>query len=496
MKDDSAPPVLWPYQETGDPRLLSPPLFRAASFDVFLPVTYFWLNLLLVLYLQVLVTAFLAAIPLYYFYIQHVRSETGLKDTETGTHQQRLYMIGYGYIVPMCILLPPLTIQYFQIPNLVFRFSVMVIFPTLIAFRTIAVMHGFAPNHIRAIVAMTESSTPGRDSNSFTSLGFQHFVVWYATPLLFNVKRLRISEDGRLQQRASFHDVYFPTNSKRLIGFGLKYVLLLLVTGLYQALFDVNNQKVLRSYFPVTTNFIPTMGAGPFPIEERMPYERTLTAALTDPYHWIQCVSFAILFFLYLHVFGTSQQLLIESLIRYQTHPIMDDPVFSSRSPSDFWGRRWNLIIHDALKNGAYKPVRSLTNSATAGSVAAFLASAAFHENIVLQVFADTYPYRHGPTTGFFLWQAALIVLESWILSANRTPKHGSTSEDSSNGSSSNGQQIPATLPSVMGSVMATLRSLLVVWMGVPLAYWFLEPYVRSDFLLHGGHSHFTFRFH
>eukprot|EP00546_Thalassionema_frauenfeldii_P012146 CAMPEP_0178918672 /NCGR_PEP_ID=MMETSP0786-20121207/13954_1 /TAXON_ID=186022 /ORGANISM="Thalassionema frauenfeldii, Strain CCMP 1798" /LENGTH=58 /DNA_ID=CAMNT_0020592403 /DNA_START=719 /DNA_END=892 /DNA_ORIENTATION=+ len=57
----------------------------------------------------------------------------------------------------------------------------------------------------------------------------------------------------------------------------------------------------------------------------------------------------------------------------------MANPLFTSRSPSDFWGRRWNLLVHSLLKGGIFKPVRKYFSS-TVATVAAFLASGALHE--------------------------------------------------------------------------------------------------------------------
>ena len=33
-----------------------------------------------------------------------------------------------------------------------------------------------------------------------------------------------------------------------------------------------------------------------------------------------------------------------------QQGPMMLNPIFESASPSDFWGRRWNLVVHGLLK--------------------------------------------------------------------------------------------------------------------------------------------------
>ena len=40
----------------------------------------------------------------------------------------------------------------------------------------------------------------------------------------------------------------------------------------------------------------------------------------------------------------------ITSFFGMQQGPFMLNPIFESSSPSDFWGRRWNLVVHGLLK--------------------------------------------------------------------------------------------------------------------------------------------------
>jgi hypothetical protein len=40
----------------------------------------------------------------------------------------------------------------------------------------------------------------------------------------------------------------------------------------------------------------------------------------------------------------------ISLLTGTSTIDAMDSPLFKSSSPSDFWGRRWNLVVHDLFK--------------------------------------------------------------------------------------------------------------------------------------------------
>jgi len=41
----------------------------------------------------------------------------------------------------------------------------------------------------------------------------------------------------------------------------------------------------------------------------------------------------------------------------YECYEMVLNPMFKSTSVSDFWGKRWNLLVHRGLKNGIYKPI-------------------------------------------------------------------------------------------------------------------------------------------
>lgn len=99
----------------------------------------------------------------------------------------------------------------------------------------------------------------------------------------------------------------------------------------------------------------------------------------------ISCLCYSVLFQLYLTTFGYGL-FTITSLCGIQQGPMMLNPIFESTSPSDFWGRKWNMVVHGLLKRGVYKPLRSLSHSTIpkysrfTASMAAFVASGVFHE--------------------------------------------------------------------------------------------------------------------
>lgn len=119
--------------------------------------------------------------------------------------------------------------------------------------------------------------------------------------------------------------------------------------------------------------------------------------------------------------------LLFYLLTGIQTERMVHNPMFASASPSDFWGRRWNTLIHGALKRGVFKPVWKYSNR-TLAVFATFLASGAIHEYVWTMLFyvhdyqKDDSGYCHDcfyPTYGksliFFGWNGVLVALDSLL---------------------------------------------------------------------------------
>jgi len=115
-----------------------------------------------------------------------------------------------------------------------------------------------------------------------------------------------------------------------------------------------------------------------------------------------------------------------ENLKGYATIPIFLNPLWSSTSPTDFWGRKWNLMIHRILKYGAFLPARKVGIPTPVAVLISFLASGLIHDYVWAAIF-----YHHGhsrdeetgvchgcfaPTTlkltAFFLWNGLVMLLE------------------------------------------------------------------------------------
>ncbi len=133
-----------------------------------------------------------------------------------------------------------------------------------------------------------------------------------------------------------------------------------------------------------------------------------------------------------------------------------------------------SLVVHGFLKRGVYKPVRT-KYSRLAAATAAFLASGFFHEWLLSVTLYPDYDsdsigectppscFRpgYGRNTLFFVWNAALIGIEYAVSGATVF------------------KLLKAHLP-------LTAISLLVTSTALPVAHWFTNDYVRTDFF-HDG---------
>lgn len=306
----------------------------------------------------------------------------------------------FGIILPFWIFVPQQIMNVMGIHNQIFRFSIAAITPTLSMFRATQALFGFAPL-----------------SDSIGSYAFQ-----YGSPLLIKAHK------GQWQRAT------LQSTIRQLVQFGT----MLLVTGVFQSCFYCFDS------FPS------------FHIPRPEQYYITFTLEQSK-----DNLLFGFLILFYLTGFCDGLAFLTMLLTGYETHPVMLNPLFGSSSPSDFWGRRWNRLIHDCLKQGVYKPVRSLGGSHLVGALGAFVASGLFHEWLLVEAFPTTTP-MHGPTLFFFTWQVCLLVLEKQV----------------------GHWKIFATL---QRSLPRPVLSLMVVMLALPIGHFFLDCYVHSAFFEHGS---------
>jgi hypothetical protein len=80
--------------------------------------------------------------------------------------------------------------------------------------------------------------------------------------------------------------------------------------------------------------------------------------------------------------------------VQFNDH-VTDFPMFLSTSHSEFWGTRWNNLIHFDLKQGVYKPVRHTTGSKVLAAVCTFAVSGLQHEYVWWMLFTSTKTQLH-----------------------------------------------------------------------------------------------------
>ncbi len=123
------------------------------------------------------------------------------------------------------------------------------------------------------------------------------------------------------------------------------------------------------------------------------------------------------LVFLFLS-FNADAQMVGISLLGYVPRIAFRDPLTRGASPSDFWGRRWNLIIHRLFVRSIFRPLVSRGMAPAAGAAIAFLVSGLFHEYAFMAPPAARAAASVGRCLAFFLLQAPVISAEKVLESA------------------------------------------------------------------------------
>lgn len=95
----------------------------------------------------------------------------------------------------------------------------------------------------------------------------------------------------------------------------------------------------------------------------------------------------------------------------YEVLSPFENPLFSTRSARDFWGKKWNIQVTTTLKRCVFLPLRKTLNMpAGVAATSTFLASGLFHEYQFLLSFPH---YALGSISIFFGMHAAFAFLET-----------------------------------------------------------------------------------
>jgi hypothetical protein len=378
----------------------------------------FWIEMITTVTIECIVASVPTAIILYYAIIlpqqqrKQQQQQHRLKQTTTISRTSIIpYIVGWCILLPIWIILPSPIITYFGVTNSILRFCLCGIAPTLSIFRILESMYNCTPNH--AVQSLYD------------------YLLYFSSPLLLYPKTKSIDTN------------HTPSSWSKLLYQHFKAFLVgLCLTGLYQSL--------LLHIHPYNTGPTST------------PSHLYSWSSLFDMKLWYESLLYAILLQLYLLTFSSGLAFNTILLTGYETQPFSDQPLLYCTSPSNFWGRRWNILIHTSLKNGVYKPIRSLGGPTTLAVVATFIASGLFHEWLLPSAM-PLYPHTHGLALAFFLWQSMLIAIEIMI-----------------------GQHFVRWFASIIRIIPRPIRTLMVISLGLPVGHWFLDSYLRSEFFHHG----------
>jgi hypothetical protein len=398
MSDGVSTGFIWPHTTGEDTRT---PLFTFGEYGFYFFSIPTWLEVSGIILLETLIGALTGALVYYTIVEPRKGRKPGVPLLTNGL------ISACGVILPFWIFAPIYAVEQFGVENMVFRFCICGITPIISMFRTTEALFGFTKPH------------------ATRSLG--DFVLNFASPLV-----LRFDTKS---------NKYIRTSPAQILRHLATFMFMLFWTGLYKSCF-------------FASPYFPTLGGNILP-EGFYSWQR-----LIDASQWKDSFFSAFLQLFYLTTFCEGLALITNTLIGIQTEIVNIHPLVASRSPSDFWGRRWNRLIHSVLKGGVYKPVRSMGGSNGLAALAAFAASGLFHEWL-LHVTSVKYENTHGPTMLFFVWQAVLLAGEAaighWAIFAF----------------------LSKNLPT-------QVRSFLVILLSLPLAHFFLDSYTHSDFFLHG----------
>lgn len=315
------------------------------------------------------------------------------------------FLTGYGFIIPFVIAMPFYMISALDLRNTCFMICVAST-PVLLTFRCLEAMYGFSPPAVEAQVT--------------------NYMLYYGSVIEF----------------------IFDGETKHPVKSTAKEAL-------------VKAKRFLLFYFFLGILFSILEPCSYAPIDIRRDHSLESTVAdILNPGHLANNFAVAYVTHVCLHTGTLGFGAAISLLAGIKTMDIADNPFFLSKSPSDFWGRRWNCLVHGVLKRGVYKPVRKTTANAVLAAVATFVASGVLHEYILSVITVDNDDpdaVRYGMHLAFFAYNAVVFTVEHLFSEAYIFRWSGRT-------------------------LHPTIVSLLVVLSVLPVAHWFTDEYVSAGF--------------
>jgi hypothetical protein len=149
---------------------------------------------------------------------------------------------------------------------------------------------------------------------------------------------------------------------------------------------------------------------------------------LTGLLHWRHLGNCLVIAFFFQHGLSVSFFIFsstIQLTLGYRSSPMMHSPIVKATSPSNFWGRQWNVLVHAVMKQGMYKPIRRRTSSALAALLAVLVALGMFHKWLVHACFlygrTDKWEDGDGGVgigsqMAFFIWNFLVVAIKGVLV--------------------------------------------------------------------------------
>ncbi|CAB9513380.1 Pfam:DUF821 [Seminavis robusta] len=282
------------------------------------------------------------------------------------------YLLGWGVIIPLSLWIPFEMMEAFDLRNKILKMCVSLV-PMIVVFRSIEAMYDTSPPVVEYSLA--------------------NYVTYYT---------------------CTIHHVWDPKTNGRVRVNTQQFISTFLRVVYYYHL------QSLSLSFQMHVDFKP-FKSDPVVLDE---FHVTRFWELLRPDHIANAYLIVLHLYFYLLV-GFELTNFGENIKGYLTKPTFKNPIWTSKSPTDFWGRKWNLLIHDILKGGAFLPARKYVSTPLA-VMWSFICSGLMHDYMWAVIF-----YHHGyekdPETGicedcfspsplkltaFFVWNAMMMLLE------------------------------------------------------------------------------------
>lgn len=330
--------------------------------DLFLPKYQFYIQVILILSIQMLLGSILGII-LYFGVILPMKEKQGVSSA---------LLIGYGIVIPSALYIPFEIVDILNIQSVLIRLGSISISMT-IPLRCLEAMHGHSDN----------------------CKSWRNYVL--ATSFIF---RPAMNEERQFQ----------PITSRFLRRNIQKYVY---------------HMAILC----VLCSILSPLDYTPFPNSIHQ-FDQTIISLHWGDWYNAFVLATLVNETLQMSLSGAAALAGLYTKTQYDYENITNYPMFLSSSPSDFWGRRWNNLIHSDLKRGVYIPCRKRIGSKVVAGLSTFIMSGLLHEHVWMVLFFDKDSYWFGKQLLFFGWNGILLSLEyllgetiGRIMSKQRIPR-------------------------------------------------------------------------